>query len=101
MSLVKGSKIGITNFARLYLGVLITERIGLNLGILSITGLWTFWLPYRILSLEPTGQILSNSSLMILLLWYKLLKTFLNFFSTSKSERQIWDILQGVSSIGV
>ena len=80
---VKGFKIGIKNFARSYPEVLIAERIGLNLGILSTTGLWTFGLPYRILGLEPTGQILSNSSLLILLLLsYKLLKSFLNFFST-------------------
>ena len=62
--------------------MLIAERIGLNLGILSRTGLWTFGLPYRIPGLEPTGQILSDSSLLILLLSYKLLKSFLNFFST-------------------
>ena len=52
---VKGSKIGIKNFPRLYPGVLIAEWIGLNLGILSTTGLWTFRLPYRIPGLEPTG----------------------------------------------
>ena len=63
---VKGSKIGIKNFARLYPGVLIAERIGLNLGILSTTGLWTSGLPYRIPGLEPARQILSNSSLLSL-----------------------------------
>ena len=45
---VKGSKNGIKNFARLYPGVLITERIGLNLGILSTTDLSTFGFPYKI-----------------------------------------------------
>ena len=71
---VKGSKTGVKNFARLYLGVLIEERIGLNLGTLSTTGLWAFGLLYRIPGLEPTGKILCNSSLLILLLPYKLLK---------------------------
>ena len=79
---VKGSKIDIKNFARLYPGVLIAERIGLNLGILSTTGFWTFGFLYRIPGPEPTGQILSTSSLLILLLSSKLLKSFLNFFST-------------------
>ena len=78
----KASKIDIKSFARLYLGLLIAERIGLNLGTLWTTGLWTFGLPYRIPGLEPTWQILSNSSLLILLLWYKLWKSFLIFFST-------------------
>ena len=67
---VKGSKIDIRNFARLYPGVLIAERIGLNLGILSTTGLWTYGLLYKIPGLEPTEQILRNLSLLILLLSY-------------------------------
>ena len=79
---VKVSKVGIKNFARSYPGVLIAERIGLDLGVLSTTGLWTFGLPYRIAGLEPTGQILRNSSYLILLLSYKLLKKFITFFST-------------------
>ena len=61
--------------SKIYPGVLITERIDLNLGILS-TGLWTLGLSYRIPGLEATGQILSNSFLLILLLPYKLLKAF-------------------------
>ena len=64
---VKGSKIGIKNFETLYPGVLIAEKIGVYLGILSTSGLLTFGLPYRIPDLKPTGQILSNSSLLILL----------------------------------
>ena len=59
---VKASKVGIKNFARSYPGVLIAERIGLDLGVLSTTGLWNFGLPYRIAGLETTGQILRNSS---------------------------------------
>ena len=65
---VTGSNIGITNVARLYPGVLIAKRIGLNLGILSTTGLWTFELWYMITGLETTGQMLLNSSLLILIL---------------------------------
>ena len=79
---VKGFKEVIKNSARLYPWVLIVERIGLNLGILSTTGLWTYGLSYRFPGLEPTGLILSNSSLLMLLLSHKLLKSFLIFFST-------------------
>ena len=51
---VKGSKIRIKNFTWLYPGVLIAYRIGLNLCILSTTGLWTFELPYRFSGLWVT-----------------------------------------------
>ena len=76
---VQGSKICIKNFARLHRGVSIAEIIGLNLGILSITGSWSFGLPYRMPGLEHTGQILRNSSLLILILSYKLLESFCSF----------------------
>ena len=62
---VKGHKIGIKNFGRLYPGMLIVEQIDLYLGILPRTGIWIFRLSYRIPGLEPTGPILSKSSLLI------------------------------------
>ena len=47
--------------------MLIAERIGLNLGRLTTTGLWTFGLSYKIPGPKPTGQILKNTYLLILL----------------------------------
>ena len=47
-STLRGDKIGTKNLANLQGCVLIANKIGLHLGQLLITGLWTFGVPYKI-----------------------------------------------------
>ena len=71
---VKQDKIGTRNFASLYVGVLIADRIGRNLGMLLVTVFCTFGRPYKIPGLDPIGEIFSSSSLEILFYFFKFLK---------------------------
>ena len=52
---VKGSSIGTKNFASLYVGVPMADKIGLKDGRPSVTILWTLAKPYVIPGLEPEG----------------------------------------------
>ena len=76
-----GSSIGIKILAILYLGVFIADRIGRSFNKLLTTGLWILELPESIPGVEPLGQILSYSSIVIFSLSLKSLKSCLNFFS--------------------
>ena len=52
---VRGSRTGTKNFASLYVGVPMTDKIGLKDGRPSLTILWTLAKPYIIPGLEPEG----------------------------------------------
>ena len=52
---VKGDKIGTKNFARLYVGVPIADKMSRKEGQLSIIGLCTLALPQSIPGLNPVG----------------------------------------------
>ena len=50
---VKSSSVGTKNFASLYVGVPMTDKIGLKDGRPSVAILWTLAKPYIIPGLEP------------------------------------------------
>ena len=52
---VRGSSTGTENFANLYVGVLMANKIGLKDGRPSVTILWTLAEPYVISGLEHEG----------------------------------------------
>ena len=52
---VRGSSIGTKNFASLYVGVPMADKIGLKDGRPSVTILWTLAKPYIIPGLQPEG----------------------------------------------
>ena len=52
---VKGDKIGTKNFARLYVGVPIADKMGQKEGQLSLMGLYTSALPQSIPGLDTIG----------------------------------------------
>ena len=52
---VRGCSIGTKNFASLYAGVPMADKIGLKDGRPSVTILWTLAEPYIIPGLEPEG----------------------------------------------
>ena len=66
----------------LYPVVFIADRNIRNFRKLLTTALWILGFPKKTPSLEPLGQILSYSSLLILPLSNKFLKSCLNYFST-------------------
>ena len=58
---VSGDKMGFKYLANKYVGVFIADKIGRNFGVLLTTALCTLGLPYKMLGVVPTGQILSIS----------------------------------------
>ena len=53
--IVRGSSIGTKNFASLYVGVLMADKINLKDERPSVTTLWTLAEPYILPGLEPEG----------------------------------------------
>ena len=54
---IRGSSIGTKNFASLYVGVLMADKIGLKDGMPSVTILWTLAESCIIPGLEPEGLL--------------------------------------------
>ena len=76
MLIVHGDKIGTSNLANLYNGVLILSNVGLKDEQLLMTGLCTSACPYKITGWHPTGEIFLYNATVRLLLSQILLRMF-------------------------
>ena len=81
---VRGSRIGTKNFASLYVGVPMADKIGLKDGRPSLTILWTLAKPYIIPGLEPEGLKSLYCSMEISFLSLRFLKDCYSTFHMDK-----------------
>ena len=79
---VRGSSIETKNFASLYVGVPMADKIGQKDVRSSVTILWILAEPYIIPGLEPEGFKSLYCSMEISFLSLRFLRIFLNLFST-------------------
>ena len=77
---VKDSSIGAKNFASLYVGVPMADKIGLKDGRPSVTILWTLAEPYIIPGLEPEELKSFYCSMEISFLSLRFLRTSVTLF---------------------
>ena len=77
---VSGSTIGIKNFASLYVGVQMADRIGLKHGRSSVTVLWTLAKAYLFSGLDPEGLKSLYCSTEISFLFLRFLRTSVTLF---------------------
>ena len=77
---VSGSTIGIKNFASLYVGIQMADKISLKHGRSSVTILWTLARPYIISCLDPEGLKSLYHSTEISFLFLRFLRTSVTLF---------------------
>ena len=77
---VRGSSIGTKNFASLYVGVPMADKISLKDGRPSVTIVWTLAKPYTIPGLEPEGLKTLYCSMEISFLSLRFLRTSVTIF---------------------